>query len=36
MEVLVLEKAHQLSIRDINLSEVWGLDDVRIALHTAD
>ena len=34
MEALVLEKAHELSIRDIDLPEMLGPHDVRIALHT--
>jgi D-xylulose reductase len=34
MEALVLEKVHELSIRDINIPETLGPHDVRIALHT--
>ncbi len=34
MEALVLEKVHELSIRDINIPETLGAHDVRIALHT--
>jgi D-xylulose reductase len=34
MEALVLEKAKQLSLRDIQIPETLGTHDVRIALHT--
>ncbi len=34
MEALVLEKAKQLSLRDITLEETLGPHDVRIAVHT--
>lgn len=34
MEALVLEKAHELSLRDIQIAETLGAHDVRIALHT--
>ncbi|MBK8033474.1 MAG: NAD(P)-dependent alcohol dehydrogenase [Chloroflexi bacterium] len=34
MEALVLEKQHELQIRDITLDEPLGLHDVRIALRT--
>lgn len=34
MEALVLEKVHELSIRDITIPEILGPNDVRIALHT--
>src|SRR6185503_11996814 len=34
MEALVLEKAHELSLRDIQIPETLGAHDVRIALHT--
>jgi D-xylulose reductase len=34
MEALVLEKAHQLSIREIDIPETLGSHDVRITLHT--
>jgi len=34
MEALVLERQHELSIRDIELDERLGARDVRIALRT--
>src|SRR5215207_7624856 len=34
MEALVLEKVHELQIRNINISETLGPHDVRIKLHT--
>lgn len=34
MEALVLEKAHELSLRDIEIPETVGPHDVKIALHT--
>jgi D-xylulose reductase len=34
MEALVLEKVHSLSLREIDIPEVLGPHDVRIALHT--
>ncbi len=34
MEALVLEKAHELSLRDIQIPETVGSHDVKIALHT--
>ncbi|MBI1280627.1 MAG: alcohol dehydrogenase catalytic domain-containing protein [Anaerolineaceae bacterium] len=34
MEALVLEKAHELSLRDIQIPETVGAHDVKIALHT--
>ena len=34
MQALVLEKARELSLREIDIPEVLGAHDVRIALHT--
>lgn len=34
MEALVLEKARQLSLREIEIPEIVGAHDVRVALHT--
>ncbi len=34
MTALVLEKVHTLSLREIDIPEVLGPHDVRIALHT--
>jgi D-xylulose reductase len=34
MKALVLEKANQLTIRDIEIEEHFGADDVRIKVHT--
>jgi D-xylulose reductase len=34
MRALVLERQHELSIRDIDLPLDMGLADVRIAIHT--
>jgi D-xylulose reductase len=34
MEALVLEKIHQLTLRDIQLDETLGAHDVRIRIHT--
>src|SRR5262245_43876319 len=34
MEAVVLEKVHDLNIREIDLAETLGAHDVRIKLHT--
>ena len=34
MQALVLEKIHQLALRDIQLDETLGAHDVRIRIHT--
>ena len=34
MQALVLEKIHQLTLRDIQLDETMGAQDVRIRIHT--